>query len=115
MTNDDGGELGGEAAGRFSYRITAPKKNSGIPFHARVHIVPKFYSSGGKDGWPLLSPELMSEQEIDWHVQAYKKDLDRVGRLAKRALQRANERTRKWNTATIAAREASKGSEGGES
>ena len=38
----------------------------------------------------------MTEGEIDWHIRAYKEDLDRVGRLAKRALKRANQRTRGW-------------------
>ena len=97
-----------KTVGRFDYRILAPKKGD-RPFNAIVHIVPKTYSSN-EDGWPLLSPQLMTEQEIDWHVQAYKEDLDRVGRLAKRALQRANKRTREWNAANVAAREAAKGS-----
>ena len=99
-----------KTVGRFSYRILAPKKEDEIPFKAIVHIIPKFYSFDGKDGWPLLSPQLMTEQEIDWHVQAYKEDLDHVGRLAKRALQRANERTREWNATTVADRKAPKNS-----
>ena len=69
---------------------------------AVVHIVPKSYSDD-KDGWPLLSPSLISEQEIDWYVQAYKEDLTHVGRLAKRALQRANTRTDERTAADIAA------------
>ena len=84
----------GKTIGRFGYRICAPKKGD-IPFNPIIHIVPKYYSTH-KDGWPLLTPQLMTEEEIDWHVQAYKEDLDRVGRLAKRALQRANRRKREW-------------------
>ncbi len=97
-----------KTVGRLGYRILAPKKGD-LPMNAVVHIVPKFYSSD-KDGWPLLSPELMSEQEIDWYVQAYKEDLTHVGRLAKRALQRANTRTRERNAANVAAQEAARSS-----
>lgn len=89
-----------KTVGRFTYRIHAPKKGD-MPFKAFkaiVHIVPKTYSTD-EERRPLLSPELMTEQEIDWHVQAYKEDLDRVGRIAKRALQRANQKTREWNRA----------------
>ena len=46
-----------------------------------------------REGWPLLSPQLVHEGEIDWYIQAFKDDLDRVGRLAKAALKRANQRT----------------------
>ena len=86
--------------GQFDYTTHAPKKRDVpfIPFPAIVHIVLKEHSTD-EDGWIRLSPELMSEQEIDGYVQACKEDLDRVGRLAKRALQCANERTRKRNTA----------------
>ena len=96
-----------KTVGTFDYRIRAPKQGD-MPFNAIVHIVPKTYSTG-KEGWPLLSPQLMSEQEIDWHVQAYKEDLDRVGKLAKRALQRANKRTREWNAAKLAAQDSTQG------
>ena len=95
-----------KTVGRFDFRIVASKKGD-IPFNAIVHIVPKTYSSD-EDGRPLLSPQLMTEQEIDWHVQVYKEDLEHVGRLAKGALRRANQRTRKWNAARVAVREAAK-------
>ena len=77
--------------GTFDYRILAPKKGD-LPFNAIVHIVLKRWSTI-EDRQPCLSPQLMTEQEIDWHIQAYKDDLDHVGRLAKRALNRANGRT----------------------
>ena len=73
--------------GQFDYRICKPKLGS-TPFPATVHIVPKEYASEG-DGWPLLSPGLMTEREIHDHVQELKKDLDRVCRLAKCALRNA--------------------------
>jgi hypothetical protein len=100
-----------KTAGRFGYEIRAPKKHRGVPFmpfKAIIHIVPTHYSKD-KDGWPRLSPELMSEQEIDWYVQACKEDLDRVGRLAKRTLQRANQRTHELTKAqTVARKDESK-------
>ena len=102
-----------KTVGRFSYRIRAPKKSTKpfTPTKAVVHIIPAYYSRD-EDGCPLLSPELMSEEEIDLCVQAYKEDLDHVGRLAKRALQRANQRTYEWLKTENAARNALKVSKG---
>ena len=74
----------------FDYRIVAPNKGD-HPFRAFVYIVPKSYSSA-EDGWPLLPPQL-TEPEIDGWVQEFKDDLDRMGKRAKRALQRANKKT----------------------
>ena len=68
----------------FSYRILSPKKGD-RPFNAIVHIIPKNYSLD-KDEWPLLSPQLMTEQEIDWHVEAYEADLEHVGRACEARL-----------------------------
>ena len=79
--------------GRFWYTILAPKKDADIPFNPIVHIVPKHHTRT-EDGRVLLSPNLMTEEEIDYHIQAYKEDLDHVGRLAKRALRRAIKRNR---------------------
>ena len=96
-----------KTTGRFRYEIRAPKKRRGmrfVPFKAIVHIGPAYYSKD-EDGWPRLSPELMSEGEIDEFIQNCKKDLDHVGQLAKRALQRANQRTYELTKAQIAARE----------
>ena len=47
----------------------------------------------GEDGWPILSPSLISENEIDSYIQLCKEDLDRVGKEAKRALRDTNSRT----------------------
>ena len=74
----------------FDYRIVAPQKGD-HPFTAFIYIVPSSYSSHD-DGWPLLSPQI-TESEIDRYIQAFKDDLDRMGKRAKRALQRANKRT----------------------
>lgn len=77
--------------GKFGYALRAPKKGD-RPMNAIINIVPRSYSRR-VDGEIHLSSDLMSEGEIDWHIQAYKDDLDRVGKLAKRALRRANKRT----------------------
>ena len=81
----------------FHYKLFTPEAGD-RPFRAFVYIVPKSFSSG-EDGWPLLSPQI-TEPEIDGYIQSYKEDLDRVGRLAKRALRRANKRTRDMISAT---------------
>ena len=81
--------------GRFWYRILAPKKGAKIPFDPIVHIIPKVYTQDD-EGRVRLSPNLMTEGEIDHHIQAYKDDLDHVGRLAKRALRRERKKTLEW-------------------
>lgn len=48
-----------KTVGTFDYRILSPKQGD-MPFNAIVDIVPKTYSTD-KEGWPLLSPQLMSE------------------------------------------------------
>lgn len=75
---------------RFDYRIVSPKKG-GPPFTPYVYIIPASYSSDD-DGYPLLSPQI-TESEIDGYIQAYKEDLQRMGKRAKRALRRAHKRT----------------------
>lgn len=76
----------------FGYRIVAPRKGD-PPFPAYMYIVPKDYNSVGDDGWPLLSPQI-TEPEIDGWIQAFKDDLDEMGKRAKGAMKRANNRTR---------------------
>ena len=80
---------------QFAYRIVAPKKTDERfrPFNAIVRISLQDYSPDPNDDWPILSPHLMSEGEIDGYIAEMKKDLDRVGKLAKKALNRANART----------------------
>ncbi len=90
--------------GTFTYRIIAPGKDD-MAFNAIVRIGLQQWSTD-KDDWPIVSPDLMTEGEIDWNINAYKQDLDRVGRLAKRALTRANEKTRAESAARVARRKA---------
>ena len=81
---------------QFTYRIVAPKNTDDPfrPFNVIVEVTLRDYSTHSNDDWPILSPHLMSEGEIDGYIDAMKKDLDHVGKLAKRALARANSRTR---------------------
>lgn len=81
--------------GRFTFHCLSPKKTDEPlrPFNAIVHIVPKTLSRDA-DGRLLLSPDLMTEEEIEGYIDEMKKDLDRVGKLAKEALSCANAKTR---------------------
>ena len=78
--------------GTFTYQIIAPGKDD-MAFNAIVRLGLQRWSTDN-DGWAMVSPDLMTEDEIDWQINAYKQDLDKVGRLAKRALNRANDKTR---------------------
>ena len=72
---------------QFDYHI--PKAKSGaLPFPAFIRIILRRWLRLD-DGTPVISPELMSDGEIDQYIQDCKDDLDRVGRLAKQALQKA--------------------------
>ena len=46
-------------------------------------------------GAPLISAQLMSEEEIDTHIKDLKDDLDAVGTRAKKALKDAKDKTLK--------------------
>jgi hypothetical protein len=80
--------------GKFDYDITKMGKNDPVPFDPFIHLCLK--SSGGTtpDGAPTLSPNLMTDREIDEYIQDLKRDLDAVGSKAKRALAAAKQRTR---------------------
>ena len=77
---------------RFGYRIIPPpgERKARLPFTPYVYIIPSHYGLDD-DGCPLLSPQII-EPEIDGYIEALKEDLDRVGKLAKRALKRAHKK-----------------------
>lgn len=81
--------------GQFDYSITKLGKGSKtLPFNPWVHICLK--SWGNTDvgsGAPLISAQLMSEEEIDTHIKDLKDDLDAVGTRAKKALKDAKAKT----------------------
>ena len=77
--------------GRFEHVTHSPKQ--GEHFSPVVNICSKRHRII-EGGLVLLSPDLMSEKEIDDHIQDCKEDLDHVGRLAKQALRREHKRIR---------------------
>lgn len=66
---------------KFEYKI---HKRAGS-----VHVVLASHSTD-EDGAILITPELMSEEEINAQIQLLKANLDNVGTRAKRALRNAN-------------------------
>ena len=80
-----------ETTCRIDYEIHGLKL--GVPTRASVVIVRKY---GGflEDGTILLSHELKTEEEIEFCINDLKKNLDDVGRSAKRDLRQANEQIR---------------------
>lgn len=79
---------------RFDYRILKMKKSDPMPFGPIVIIGLDHWSTSDK-GVPEISSHLMTEDEIDSHIQALKADLDAVGQRAKRALTNAKAATLK--------------------
>jgi hypothetical protein len=82
----------GKTIGQFDYSIKAMKKEFPLPFDPQVLIHLQHW--GMEDGAPLVSASLMSESEIDRHIQDLKDDLDAVGKRAKAALVRAKAQTK---------------------
>lgn len=83
----------GKTIGTFDYTIEKMKPDD-RPFNPVVHICLQNWSPGSGNV-PRVSPELMTEGEIDEQVNALKADLDNVGRKAKAALVRAKESNQK--------------------
>ena len=78
----------------FGYSIIKMKKTDQMPFSPIVHICLERWSST-KDNVPTISPQLMTDGEIDAHVKALQDDLAAVGIRAKAALGRAKTATQK--------------------
>ncbi len=74
------GQFGFELVGRGSL------EPGEIPFPPYVYLNLKGWTE--HNGTLCISAQLMSEGEIDAIIDALKKDLDKVGRSAKKALQR---------------------------
>lgn len=75
---------------QFDYQTIKMVKGDKLPFNPHVVIVLDHWTSNG-DGPPIISPQLMSEREIDEYVQQLKVDLDAVAKTAKAALSRAKD------------------------
>lgn len=74
--------------GKFGYTIAKMKKSDNQPFRPFVHIYLKKYTTE-ENGVPIVTPQLMSEREINGNIKQLKDDLENVGRKAKTALVRA--------------------------
>lgn len=69
--------------------------NRGLPFNPHIEIVA--YASilmKDIDQAIRISADLMTEEEIDYHIRALKEDLDAVGKRAKSALRKAQADTK---------------------
>lgn len=80
--------------GTFHYFVIAPQKKE-RPFSPIVRLHLKMWSHDEGNDLSLITPQLINDKEIDYYVDALKRDLDHVGPLAKGALKRANEKTRR--------------------
>ena len=80
--------------GLFGYAITEMTESDRRPFEPIVRIFLKRWATT-KEDVPTLSPELMTDEEIDHNIQLLKDDLDNVGRRAKAALKTAQTSTQK--------------------
>jgi hypothetical protein len=86
--------------GQFDYRIFKMRKDDSVPFTPIVEVLLQHWKTGNLDNTPTISPHLMTEEEIDDHIQALKADLDAIGNKAKSALLRAKEGTAAIGKAT---------------
>ncbi len=77
---------------KFDYRVYKMKKGDALPLDAYLEIV-LTEDMKNLNGEMLVSSHLMSEAEIDRHVQDLKADLDSLGKRAKAALVRAKAET----------------------
>ncbi len=85
--------------GQFDYRIIKMGKNDkgSLPFNPIVTITLDHWPSD-KGDTPQISPNLMTESEIEHHIQALKDDLDAVGKKAKSALHKAMDEARRYKS-----------------
>lgn len=75
--------------GRLDFELTAMprvRKSDELPFSPFVNLCLATRCGDTRHGFPLISPRLMTHQEVDEYVCALKADLDAVALRAKRAL-----------------------------
>ena len=77
--------------GQFGYQLFTRAKEAPRPMHPFVRLCLAQWGDtvGGASGAPAISPQLMTEQEIDVLIQQLKEDLDKVAAHAKRDLRKA--------------------------
>jgi hypothetical protein len=74
-----------ETIGQFDYILTKTEKGDQIPMNPIVQICLQKWSEQ-ENGNIVISPHLMTAAEIDWHIDAYIKDLEAIRHEAKKAL-----------------------------
>lgn len=79
--------------GRFDFEATEMEKEGSLPFDPIIRLCLKVSHGNTRDGFPLISPDLMSEAEIDEYILQLKADLESVGRSAKIKLKKSKEKT----------------------
>lgn len=77
----------------FDSFVIAPKKDE-LPFFPIARLYLQMWPHDEGNDLPLITPQLINDKEIDYWVDALKRDLDRAGRKAKGDLKRANEKIR---------------------
>jgi len=87
----------GRTIGKFAFRIIKMDKKPKMPFNPIVTITLDNWSTSD-DEVPTISANLMTEGEIDYHIQALKNDLDAVGKRAKAALRKAMDEARRYKS-----------------
>src|ERR1022692_3956472 len=74
--------------GQFGYELFKRTPEHTTPMHPFVRLcLENWGDSVGPSGAPAISPHLMTEREIEVHVELLKADLDAVATRAKRGLQ----------------------------
>ena len=75
---------------KFNFISSSPRKGD-MPFKPFLKLTLASWSES-KNGLITLTPDLISDQEMDANIDALKKDLDRVGQMAKLELEKINNR-----------------------
>ena len=84
-----------KTVGQFDYSITQLRKaDDQLPFHPFVVLCLKQWGVLSAESPPTISTQLLTADEIDFHIRRLKEDLDAVGESAKRALKKATAATR---------------------
>ena len=79
--------------GKFDYEVTKIDKEFSLPFDPYILLCLKEFGVTTRDGAPTISSKLMTEQEIVFHIEQLKLDLDKLARSAKAALLNAKNQT----------------------
>lgn len=78
---------------QFGFESYQMDKDSSLPFNPYVRLCLAQKVGETRDGFPLISSALMTDQEIDYHIAQLKADLDALARSAKAGLKRAQKKT----------------------